>query len=175
MNYLQLLHAIRATCNVVDETELWVFGSQAILGTHPQPSPELTVSLEVDIQPKHQVDRLIEVDGVLGEGSPFHELHGFYVHGVSIELATVPSGWQERCIPVSDPVLTNGRVGFCLEANDLALSKLAAYRDKDRRFVRRLISDGLVDCETMLGRVPDLPAMAQEKDQIRTWLQDHQP
>jgi hypothetical protein len=78
-------------------------------------------------------------DGSLGELSQFHQTHGFYVHGVSIEAATLPSGWEDRTVPVSDPVRTRGNVGHCLEAHDLSASKLAAYREKDRDFVRTLL------------------------------------
>lgn len=35
MTRSELEHAIRAACDVADETELWVFGSQAILGQFP--------------------------------------------------------------------------------------------------------------------------------------------
>jgi len=63
----QLEHAIRAACDVSGDTELLVFGSQAILGSHPL---------------------------ALGELSLFHQTHGFYVHGVSIEAAILPDGWE---------------------------------------------------------------------------------
>jgi hypothetical protein len=31
----QLEHAIRAACDVSNDTELWIFGSQALLGEYP--------------------------------------------------------------------------------------------------------------------------------------------
>lgn len=31
----QLEHAIRAACDISNDTELWIFGSQAILGEFP--------------------------------------------------------------------------------------------------------------------------------------------
>ena len=40
----QLEHAIRAACDVAEDTELLVFGSQAILGEHPDAPPELRAS-----------------------------------------------------------------------------------------------------------------------------------
>jgi hypothetical protein len=36
MTYEQLEHAIRAACDVAGDTELLVFGSQAILGSYPK-------------------------------------------------------------------------------------------------------------------------------------------
>lgn len=99
----QLEHAIRAACDVAEDTELFVFGSQAILGEHPDAPPELRTSIEVDVQPVNRPDQVDAIDGALGELSQFHTAHGFYVHGVSIESATLPEGWEDRTIPVSHP------------------------------------------------------------------------
>ncbi len=35
----ELEHAIRAACDIADDTELWVFGSQAVLGSYPDAPP----------------------------------------------------------------------------------------------------------------------------------------
>jgi hypothetical protein len=85
------------------------------------------------------------IDGALGELSQFHTTRGFYVHGVAIESATLPRGWFDRTVAVSHPVSTRGYTGHCLEAHDLAASKLVAYRPKDRDFVRVLLAEGLID------------------------------
>jgi len=37
----ELEHAIRAACEVAGDAEVWVFGSQAILGQFPDASPAL--------------------------------------------------------------------------------------------------------------------------------------
>jgi len=53
----QLEHAIRAACDVSEDTEIWIFGSQAILGEFPNAPAELRASIEVDVQPKNRSDR----------------------------------------------------------------------------------------------------------------------
>jgi hypothetical protein len=45
----QLEHAIRAACDVSGDTELWVFGSQAILAEFPNAHENLRASIEVDV------------------------------------------------------------------------------------------------------------------------------
>ena len=90
MTRAELEHAIRAACEVAGDQEVWVFGSQAILGEHPDAPPALRMSAEVDIMPKNRLDRIDAIDGALGELSPFHDAFGFYVHGVSIEAAILP-------------------------------------------------------------------------------------
>lgn len=78
----QLEHAIRAACDVTNDTELLVFGSQSILGEYPDAPDELKASVEVDMQPRNNLDAIDRLDGNLGELSMFHATHGFYVHGV---------------------------------------------------------------------------------------------
>ncbi|MDZ7938202.1 MAG: hypothetical protein U5M53_07965 [Rhodoferax sp.] len=46
MRRIDLEHLIRACSEITQEYELVVIGSQAILGTHPNPPAELTVSAE---------------------------------------------------------------------------------------------------------------------------------
>ena len=101
MRYDQLEHAIRAACDVADDTELLIFGSQSILGSFPEAPESLRASIEVDIQPMNRPEMADYIDGALGQDSKFHQTHGFYVHGISIEAATLPEGWMDRTIAVS--------------------------------------------------------------------------
>jgi len=94
MNREQLEHAIRAACEVSGDNELLIFGSQAILGQYPEAHEELRQSIEVDVCPKNKPEAVDKIDGALGENSMFHQTHGFYVHGVSIESAKLPKGLQ---------------------------------------------------------------------------------
>ncbi len=47
MRYDQLEHAIRAACDVAKDTEIFIFGSQAILGTYPYAPESLRASLSL--------------------------------------------------------------------------------------------------------------------------------
>ena len=166
----QLEHAIRAACVVSGYTELLIFGSQSILGSHPLAPESLRASIEVDIQPKNLPETTDLIDGALGELSLFHQTHGFYVHGVSIEAATLPVGWDERTIAVCDLQGTRGNTGHCLEAHDLAAGKLVAGREKDRVFVATLLLEGLINGETLLERVAELPVGPERRDPISRWV-----
>ena len=167
----QLEHAIRAACNVSDDTDLIIFGSQAILGEHPDAPHELRTSIEVDVQPLNHPEAANLIDGALGEFSQFHQTHGFYVHGVSIEAATLPVGWEDRTVPVSHPKWTRGYTGHCLESHDLAASKLFAYREQDRAFVRVLIVEGLINPELLSTRIDLLPIADDGKTRLKKWLE----
>jgi hypothetical protein len=166
----QLEHAIRAACDVSKDTELWIFGSQAILGEFPNAPKDLRASIEVDVQPKNRPETVDEIDGALGELSSFHQTHGFYVHGVSIESAKLPDGWDERTVPVSDPASTQGKIGLCIEAHDLAASKLAAYREKDREFVRLLLIEKMIDVRILTERIRTLNVKEQLRERLLQWV-----
>lgn len=165
----ELEHAIRAACDVADEHELFIFGSQAILGTYPDAPAVLLYSVEVDVCPVHHAERVDVIDGVLGELSVFHATHGFYVHGLPIEAATLPPGWRSRVIKVQN-VNTRGCIGWCLAASDLAVSKLVAFRDKDREFVRAMLAAQLITARTLSRAIRTLPRGAADQERLTTWV-----
>jgi hypothetical protein len=169
MNRAQLEHAIRAACAVADDDEVYVLGSQSILGQHPTPHPELTLSMEVDIAPKNRPDAADQIDGSLGELSLFNETHGFYVDGLAIESAVLPAGWAERCIRVQN-ANTSHKIGWCLECHDLAVAKLVAFRDKDRDFVRVLLRERLIQPGKLQTRLQKTTLETALRSQITTWV-----
>ncbi|MEO8945357.1 MAG: DUF6036 family nucleotidyltransferase [Gemmatimonadaceae bacterium] len=152
---------------------MYVFGSQAILGQYPDAPDALRQSAEADIAPVNAVDMIDVIDANLGELSLFHQAFGYYVHGVPIDAAVLPMGWEKRAIAVSN-ANTNGATAWCVEAHDLAISKLVAYRDKDRDFVRTLLAEDLVKPRKLLVRIDQLPmnerASPELRDRIRAWI-----
>lgn len=165
----QLEHAIRAACDLTQDTEVIVFGSQAILGQYPDAPDALRQSAEADIAPRHAIDKIDLIDAVLGEGSMFHRTHGFYVHGVPIETAVLPKGWERRAVKVQN-ANTRQSIGWCVEAHDLAASKLVAFRDKDRDFVRVLLAERLVKPRKLLLRVGQLPRDEAFRERLIHWV-----
>src|SRR5687768_9449872 len=101
MDRAQLEHAIRAAGAISGDNELYIVGSQAILGAHPRAHPDLLRSM-VDVAPKNRPELEELVEGSIGELSPFHRTFGFYVDGVDIDAIALPAGWQERLIVVAN-------------------------------------------------------------------------
>jgi hypothetical protein len=106
MTRRELEHAIRAACDVADYSEVWVFGSQSILGQFPDAPAVLRQSAEADIAPRNHPERVDQIDGALGELSQSHRT-----------------------------------------------SKLVAFREKDREFVRVLLAEQMIDSATLLARI----------------------
>ncbi|WP_020402342.1 DUF6036 family nucleotidyltransferase [Gracilimonas tropica] len=135
----------------------------------PQADEKLTRSIEVDASPKNKPEAVDKIDGALGENSPFHHTHGFYVHGVSIETASLPEGWEERTNKVQD-YMDENNIGWCVEAHDLAASKLIAYREKDISFVRTLLLEQLVNAQTLKDRIKMVQSDKSLKERALNWL-----
>jgi hypothetical protein len=109
------------------------------------------MSNEVDLHAtRYRPDLANGLVGVLGYGSPFNELHGFYVDAVDPTTATLPDGWQHRVHVIEgDNTIAAGSElrarGLCLDIHDLLVSKHAAAREKDLAFARAAIVAGYVD------------------------------
>ena len=143
MKRSDLEHILRACKGTTGETEFIVVGSQAILGRFPDAPRVLRQSVEADVFPKFQPELSPLLTGNLGELSLFHQTHGYWVDGVSPTTATLPSGWENRLVRVCNEN-TGGAIGWCLEPHDLALSKLAAGREKDLAFVAALVRHKMI-------------------------------
>jgi len=158
MKRSELEHLIRAAGSIANDSEIVVIGSQSILGQFPDAPASLLVSAEADLFPMNYPQLSDLIDGSIGEGSPFHELYGYYAQGVDDKTATLPDGWRKRLVKVSNPN-TVGVTGLCLDVHDLAISKYVAGRDKDREFTRELVKQGMIQRNTLMTREreTDLP------------------
>jgi hypothetical protein len=90
-----LEHLISAAATVSGEDEIVVIGSQALLAQFPT-APD----------------------------TGFHEMNGYYAHGVAPETVRAPAGWRERLVRVEVDRVGRDRpaVGWCLEVHDLVAS-----------------------------------------------------
>jgi len=152
MQRSDLEHLIRASGEIAADNEIIIIGSQAILGQFPDAPARLLSSMEADVYPRNYPEKADKVDGAIGEGSAFHELHGYYAQGVGERTAVLPKEWESRLVVVNNEN-TNGITGYCLEVHDLAVSKLIAMRPKDLEFVQELVRHDMLDKKTMLRRL----------------------
>lgn len=152
MKRSELEHIIRASGEIAGDDEIIVIGSQAVLGQFPNAPVRILVSMEADIYPRNDPKKADEIDGAIGEGSSFHELHGYYAQGVGKKTAVLPEDWESRLVAVNNEN-TNGVTGYCLEVHDLAISKLIAMRPKDLEFVQELAREEMIEKKTMLRRL----------------------
>ncbi|BAH47033.1 hypothetical protein ACH47B_32410 [Rhodococcus sp. NPDC019627] len=165
MNREELEHVIEAACANLDEGQVIVFGSQSILGTYDETElPEYaTLSREVDVFPRSGIDapaspavveKILILNGRLGECSPFHESFGVYVEGIHKGCSGTAEAMGQPLVAVEvQDGSEYGRAGFCLDPVDLCASKAIAGREKDRVFVAALVEDGIVTATQILGGI----------------------
>ena len=103
----QLEHILRAASTIADDPDVLVIGSQSILGSFAEDDLpfEATSSIEADVaffdDPADA--KADQVDGAIGELSPFHGTFGYYAQGVSVSTAVLPEGWQDRVVAFDTP------------------------------------------------------------------------
>ena len=86
----------------------------------------------------------------IGFASSFQETHGYYADAVGLATVVLPTGWQDRLLPLTDE---SGAVhAYCLEIHDTCVSKLMAGRDKDFLFIKEVIDRGIAEMGTFIER-----------------------
>lgn len=151
------------------EKEFIVFGSQALLGYIEKPPKDLLVSIELDLYPKHHPEAARLIEAELGRDSEFARKHYYYADYVSPELGTWPDGWTDRLIRFEK----SGVVAWCAELHDVAVSKLAASRPKDIRYLTDLFRHKMIREATLRERielVPDLSAQKRLRESLAMLL-----
>lgn len=166
MKRSELEHLIRAAGSIANDTEIVVVGSQSILGQYPDAPASLLVSAEADLFPLNRPELSDVIDGSIGEGSPFHELYGYYAQGVDERTATLPRGWRDRLVKISN-ANTRGVTGLCLEVHDLAISKYVAGREKDHEFTRELAKQKMTRRDTLMARERETELSAEVRKLVR--------
>lgn len=101
MQRSELEHIIRACGDVAQDDEIVNIGSRSILGQFPDAPIRLLASMEADVYPNHNPSLADEIDGAIGEGSSFHEMHGYYAQGVGSETAVLPGCVSKHTIWLS--------------------------------------------------------------------------
>lgn len=132
MRRSELAHVLRAAARIVDDPNILVIGSQAILGTYSEDElPEdAWMSVEADLAFLEDLDarKADAVDGAIGELSQFHETFAYYGQGVEVKTAVLPDGWQSRLVP------------FEIKGADPAKALATLEADK-REYVLALVED----------------------------------
>ena len=161
-------HAIRAAGSILGSNEVLVIGSQAIHASVSGEIPEVarrSVEVDVAIFGDSVGSKADLIDGSIGEAAMFHETFGYYAQGVTEATAVLPRGWRDRLIRFETPG-TLGVVAYCLEPNDLWISKAIANRGKDIEFCEALLNDRIVDRAVLSSRLADVEQLDEPTEAV---------
>lgn len=106
-------------------------------------------------------------------------INGYYADAVGLATVVLPTGWQERLVPLADEA--GNLRAYCLEVRDTCVSKLMAGREKDFDFIKELLERGLVEMETFVARaglVADMPqsdALLSRLERLEAYLKAARP
>lgn len=165
MKKQQVDHVLRAAGRITGEKRFIIVGSQALHGRHPDLADSIVRSAEVDLLAPKSPDRT-EWLVAIGLYSRFHEEFGYYADPVSADTATLPKGWKGRLVQLP-PGDTEGVRALCLDPHDLAISKYAAFREKDLVFTRELARRALISKDQLLTLLAQTKLSDELRERIR--------
>ena len=146
-----IAHLIRAATGVTGRTSFVMIGTGAVIAQSTTVPLDLMLTREVDVYPRDALDAdgiSDLIDGTIGEGSPFDLAFGYYAHGVGERTACLPNDWEARAIRLD----LAGVECICPEKNDIALSKVCAWREKDKAWLKAGLETGVLDIEAIEAR-----------------------
>ncbi len=148
-------HLIRAAAGVTRHDRFVLVGTGAVIAREKHVALDLMHTREIDVYVDGDDAASDLIDGSIGEGSPFDVAFGYYAHGVGPRTACLPNGWDRRAKAVEFPHAP-GVTCLCPDATDIAVSKLCAWRDKDRAWLAAGIASGLLDPAVLRVRAHDI-------------------
>ena len=151
-------HIIRAMSGISGETTFVLIGTGAVIAQLRTVPLALMTTRELDVYAPHadDPDRVSDlIDGSIGEGSSFDETFGYYAHGIGPATATLPKGWEARAKEITW-ASAPGVTCICPAVDDIALSKICAWREKDVTWLRAAFQVGVLDLASIRNRVADL-------------------
>jgi hypothetical protein len=140
---------LRAAADVCHETDFVVAGSQAVHAYTDAAPVEVLISKECDLWPKSRFEKLLALQETLGPRSAYFSENGVYADPIDPEIVLLPVGWEQRLKPLPLGAVT----AWCLDVNDLVVSKLNAGRLKDYEFVNAVLRSRLVDWDVIIKRI----------------------
>lgn len=149
MTIYEMVHLVQAASYITKKDTFLIVGSQAVLGNYLNEagSFEFARSREIDIVIKETESEIADIlEGVFGEASYFEKTHGIYIDVVDIKTCTLPDDWEKRLIQKK---YKDGPLLRFLSPEDLAFTKYAAWREKDKIFLAKMWREQLLDIEKM--------------------------
>jgi hypothetical protein len=156
-------HLLRAAANITGQNKFVLVVSAAVIVRrrvrHKNMPADMMMTPEVDIYAPQadDIESISEmIDANIGQGSRFHDEFGYYGDGVSATTAKMPSDWQVRAVEYRGAGCPDV-VAVVPEENDVALAKLAAWRDKDQDWLGQGVKYGVLSLKTMITRLDRMP------------------
>ena len=158
-----IAHLLRAASAITNEPSFDLVGTGAVIARAKTLPLDLSRTRELDLQlPDDERGRVIAdlIDGSIGEGSQFDATFGYYAHAIAEGTAQLPAEWRSRAMKIE---VQAGLSCICPDPSDIALSKIAAWRQKDIAWLRAA-TPTILDVAAMRGRLDEMPARGDDTE-----------
>jgi hypothetical protein len=116
---------------------LYLFGGAAAVMAYGAKRGTLDIDATSD-----ENDRLRQLLAWGGRGSELEKLYGYYLHAANTELMLIEApDWKTRSVEIMKGKFRHIRI-MALSREDLILSKLSRYNDRDRQDIQHLLAAG---------------------------------
>ena len=135
-------------------------GTGAVIATakHIPVAMMMTEEIDIYVEDAPDPDWVSDlIDASIGSDSLFHQTYGYSGDGVSKRTAIMPLDWRQRATEYTIP--DGLATAVCPSAEDIAIAKLCAWREKDQVWLREAFWSGVAKAPhtaTLLhGELPD--------------------
>ena len=153
-------HILRAAASLSGHTRFVMVGTGAVVATAKHIPVAMMLTEEINIYAEDTADTTLIsdlIDGTIGRYSQFHRTFGYYGDGVSPRTAIMPLDWRGRAVEYVTP--DGLATAVWPSAEDIAIAKLCAWREKDRAWLREAFRSGVArsaEAAALLrGALPD--------------------
>ena len=146
-------HAVRAVATILGTDEVVVVGSQALLVLRDDIDRPLRHSLEFDVFAPNaltwqadnpDLEQSEHLSALVGEGTDFHDTHGFFIDGVDAGTAMLRPDWRSNAIVRMVSDLSGKHIrAVAPHPTDLVSAKLHRADPKDIEFASRCLRLGM--------------------------------
>ncbi len=150
MNLEALTRLLREAARVTNHRHFVIVGSLSAVGASTDPPERMVQSIDVDLFPKLDPERLDEINARVGEGSDFHIEHGYYADALSPATLSLPAQWEARLLQMP---LAGGVTAWFLDPNDAAASKLIRSAQNDLEWVDAGLGAGILSSARIATRL----------------------
>lgn len=157
-----LVRAARAVAEHFKADRVIIVGSQAILIDWPDAPEFLKNTPEIDLYPENNraweaanpgMEASEEISALFGTMSRFEETFGFYLDGVDENTAQLPYDWMDRARTIEIDVYGRPATIVCPAIEDIAVSKLLRFSEKDLGFVQGCVAEARLSVDMVLERL----------------------
>jgi hypothetical protein len=124
-------HILRAAAAVTNKSSFVLIGTGAVIATARHIPAFLMMTPEIDLYVEGDDSEMFSdlIDATIGQGSIFHRTFHYYGDGVSARTAVMPRDWRSRAVTYTTADQTVQ--ALCPSADDIAVAKMCAWREKD--------------------------------------------